>query len=124
MILAKRYNSGTRALLSALTACVLLAATAAARAGSSEEATGAAAAGTATIRVSYRDLNLATDAGSRVLYQRISAAAHKVCAVSDIRDLDGLAADKSCERAAIEQAVNQVHSANLAALNARAQQRG
>jgi UrcA family protein len=124
MILAKRYNSGTRALLGALTACVLLAATAAARAGSSAEAPGAATAGTAAIRVSYRDLNLATDAGSRALLQRISAAAHKVCAISDIRDLDGLAADKSCERAAVEQAVNQVHSANLAALNARAQQRG
>ena len=40
MILAKRYNSGTHALLTALTACVLVAATAAARAGSSEEATG------------------------------------------------------------------------------------
>jgi UrcA family protein len=124
MILAKRYDSATRALLTALTACVLLAATAAARAGSSEEGSRAATAGTAAIRVSYRDLNLATDAGSRALLQRISAAAHKVCAVSDIRDLDGLAADKSCERDAIEQAVNQVHSANLAALSARAQQRG
>jgi UrcA family protein len=124
MFLAKPYNSGTHALLTALTACVLLAATAAARAGSPEEASGAATTRTAAIRVNYRDLNLATDAGSLALLQRITAAAHKVCAVSDIRDLDGLAADKSCERAAVEQAVNQVHSAHLAALTARAQQRG
>jgi UrcA family protein len=126
MTLAKLYHSGNRALLTTLTLCVLVAAATAARAGTecSEHASRTAAAGTQTIRVSYADLNLATDAGSRALYQRITAAAHKVCAVSDIRDLAGLAADQSCERAAVTQAVNAVHSARLAGLNARAQQRG
>lgn len=126
MTLAKLHHSGNRALLTALTACVLVAAATAARAGTecAEHASSTAAAGTQTVRVSYADLNLATDAGSRALYQRITAAAHKVCAVSDIRDLAGLAADQSCERAAVTQAVNAVHSARLAALNARAQQRG
>jgi UrcA family protein len=126
MTLAPRYASANRALLTALTACVLVAAAAAARAGSAcpEETVSAVPAGTAAIRVNYADLNLATDAGTRVLFQRIHAAAHKVCAVSDIRDLDGLAADRSCEQAAVSQAVQQVHSAQLAALNARTEQRG
>lgn len=126
MTLAQLYNSRNRSLLTALTACVLIAATAAVRAGTAcpEQARSAEAAATRTVRVSYADLNIATDAGSRVLYQRITAAAHKICAVSDIRDLDALAADKSCEQAAVTQAVHAVHSAPLAALNARAQQRG
>ncbi len=126
MTLTKPYDSGHRALLTALTACVLVAAAATARAGDacSAQASRAAAPGTAAIRISYADLNLATDAGNRALFQRITAAAHKVCAVSDIRDLDGLAADQACERAAVEQAVQQVHSAQLAALSARPQQRG
>jgi UrcA family protein len=118
MTLAKLYDSRNRALLTALSACVLIVATAAARAGS------AAPPATAAIKVSYADLNLATDAGSRALYQRITAAAHKVCAVSDIRDLDALAGDQSCERAAVTQAVQQVHNAHVAALSARAQSRG
>ncbi len=127
MTLDRRYDSRKRAFLTALTGCVLIAAAAAARAGDAcpEEAVmSAVPAGTAAIRVSYADLNLATDAGSRALYQRITAAAHRVCAVSDIRDLDGLAADRSCEQAAIEQAVHQVHSAAFAALNARTPPRG
>jgi UrcA family protein len=126
MTLTKSYDLSHRALLTALTACVLVAGAATARAGDacSAEASRAAAPGTAAIRISYADLNLATDAGSRALFQRITVAAHKVCAVSDIRDLDGLAADQACARAAVEQAVRQVHSAQLAALNARPQQRG
>ncbi len=126
MTLAPRYAPRNRAFLTALTACVLVAAAAAARADNAcaEETVSAAPLGTAAIHVNYADLNPATEAGSRVLFQRITAAAHKICAVSDIRDLDGLAADRSCERAAVAQAVHQVHSAQLAALNARSEQRG
>jgi len=40
-----------------------------------------------SVRVSYHDLNLATEQGTLALYGRIVAAAQKVCRVSDIRDL-------------------------------------
>jgi len=60
------------------------------------------------------DLDLATTQGSTALYGRISEAAHKVCAASDIRDLKALAATYACERDAVSQAVREVHSTPLA----------
>jgi hypothetical protein len=69
MTLAPLYNSRNRSLLTALTACLLVTATAAARAGTAcpEQTSATPAAG--SVLVSYADLNLATDAGVRALYQ-------------------------------------------------------
>ena len=108
-------------LAQSLFACVLSAAAAVATAGPAcAEDTAAAAPGAAAVRVSYRDLDLATAAGSQALYERISHAAHKVCTVSDIRDLTAVARSESCERAAVSHAVRQVHNERLAALEATA----
>jgi UrcA family protein len=117
------------ALAHSVLACVLAAAATAASAGTAcVEDTPTVATSTAiaasAVHVSYRDLDLATDAGSQALYERISHAAHKVCAVSDIRDLTAMAQSDSCERAAVSQAVQQVHNTRLATLAAAAPQRG
>jgi UrcA family protein len=114
------------ALAQSLLACVLSAAAAAASAGAAcvDDIATAAPSDANAVRVSYRDLDLATDAGSLALYQRISQAAHKVCAVGDIRDLAALARSDSCERSAVSHAVQQVHNARVAALVASAAPRG
>ncbi len=117
-----RFNPTRTALLAVLTLGAL-AATAAANAGASASEPAAMSAGT-SVRVNFRDLDLATDAGNQALYQRISRAAQRVCAVSDIRDLNAMAQSASCERAAVSQAVSHVHSERLAALAARAEQHG
>jgi len=65
------------------------------------------------VRVSYRDLNLATDQGSRALYQRISAAARRVCAAGDNRNLAAVAAAEACAQASIEQAVHEVNNVHF-----------
>lgn len=113
-------------LAQSLLACVLSAAAAAASAGTAcvEDTLAAASTGVSAVHVSYRDLDLATDAGSQALYERISHAARKVCAVSDIRDLTALAQSDRCERTAVSQAVRQLHNARLAALAAAAAPRG
>jgi UrcA family protein len=100
------------------------AATASAGTACAEHSPAVATRDASAVRVSYRDLDLATDAGSRALYERITHAARKVCAVSDIRDLTALAQSDSCERSAVSQAVRQVQSARLATLAASAPQRG
>ena len=114
------------ALAQSLLACVLSAAAAAASAGAAcvDDLATAAPSDANAVHVSYRDLDLATDAGSRALYERISQAAHKVCAVSDIRDLTALAQSDRCERSAVSHAVQQVHNARVAALVAAAAPRG
>lgn len=71
-----------------------------------------------TVRVSYSDLSLSTPQGSRALYSRIVAAANEVCRVDDIRDLQAMAAARSCRAEAIAQAVHEVGSPALAALYA------
>jgi UrcA family protein len=127
MYSTKTFRPLTRAFLAhSLLACVLTAAAATASAGTAcaEHSAAIATSTASSVRVSYRDLDLATDAGSRALYERITQAARKVCAVSDIRDLTALAQSDSCERAAVSQAVQQVHSPRLAALAAAAPQRG
>jgi UrcA family protein len=91
-------------------------------------ATGAAHAGTATeapsLKVRYNDLNLGTEAGSQVLYDRIVAAAQHVCVADDIRDLRAVAAARGCREQAIAQAVRDVHSPALAAVYAASLRHG
>jgi UrcA family protein len=74
---------------------------------------------TATVKVSYGDLNLASAEGSKALYSRIVSAARAVCYAYDVdgRDLHAVAIERSCEERAISRAVQDVHSTQLAALS-------
>jgi len=99
------------AALAALGAVLIAGVSAAAYAGSADTAS-------ASVRVAYGDLNLASEQGNQALYARIVAAARAVCAANevDIRNLHAYAAAQACERQAIATAVQQVHSPKLAAL--------
>lgn len=103
-------TSRTRQLLrasAALGATLIIGAATAAYAGES-------APEAPSVRVSYNDLNLATEQGTLALYARIVSAAYKVCQVSDIRDLDQVAAASKCRAQAIERAVRDVGNERLA----------
>ncbi len=68
------------------------------------------------VTVNYNDLDVSTHAGASALFARLSHAAHQVCDSGDIRDLNARARGQSCEREAIDHAVQAVHSEQLAAL--------
>jgi UrcA family protein len=74
--------------------------------------------------VSYSDLDLSTTEGARVLYKRISFAAQQVCPYQDDKALARVAVNHACREAAIERAVNSVHSAQLAAVRSERVKRG
>ena len=83
------------------------------------------AADAAAVTVRYADLNLGTAAGNNALYARLVSAARKVCGeTGDIRALGQLAATQACQRAAIANAVQSVHSSQLAAVYAKRQGQG
>ena len=63
--------------------------------------------------VSYKDLNLDSNAGIQVLYKRIQGAANQVCGKADIRDLQGMSVQKACVARAISGAVAAVNSPTL-----------
>lgn len=70
------------------------------------------------ITVTYNDLNLSSDQGSKELYSRIVSAARIVCGADDLhgRDLHAVALEQACETRAITQAVHQVNVPTLAAI--------
>jgi UrcA family protein len=84
----------------------------------------AANADSPSLKVRYSDLNLSTEQGSLVLYGRIVAAAHLVCAIDDIRDLKAVRAAQACREQAIAQAVRDVNSPMLASVYAARLQHG
>jgi UrcA family protein len=69
-----------------------------------------------SVNVRYDDILIDTELGNTVLYRRIVSAAVHVCGSPDIRDLDAVAAAKTCRRTAVERAVESVHSQMLSAL--------
>ena len=69
-----------------------------------------------SVSVRYDDILVNTELGDTVLYRRIVSAAVQVCGSPDIRDLDAMAATKTCRRIAVERAVESVPSQRLAAL--------
>ena len=71
-----------------------------------------------SVHVRYSDLDLTTERGSRSLYRRIQVAARQVCPVENIRDPEKMSAALKCQAAAVDRAVNDVHSPQLAALHA------
>jgi len=73
----------------------------------------------ATVTVRYGDLNLGTDAGLQTLYARLQRAAEQVCPDSHDRSLERATRARACEAAAVDAAVERVHSPRLAALHAQ-----
>ena len=59
------------------------------------------AAATNSYRVSYADLNLASDGGRQTLERRIAFGARVVCEIEDSRELALAAATKACRSDAI-----------------------
>jgi UrcA family protein len=55
-----------------------------------------------SVRVTYADLNLASDEGANVLQRRISFAARVACQFEDSRQMDIAAATNLCRSDAIE----------------------
>ncbi len=70
-----------------------------------------------SVVVSYSDLDLTTTEGVHALYSRIAFAARQVCPFDGDTQLSRVALAHACRQAAIDRAVAQVHSGQLAALN-------
>ncbi len=68
--------------------------------------------------VQYGDLNLANPQAIQLLYQRIVAAANKVCDSRDHRSLQAFAHDRNCKERSIASAVAAVGRPELTALYA------
>ena len=73
------------------------------------------AAASNSVRVSYADLNLASEQGQNSLVRRMAFAARTVCEVEDSRELALAAATNSCRSDAIEAAQPQYEAAVRAA---------
>jgi UrcA family protein len=112
--IAGRLRAATT--FAALAACLAAGSVVTARAALPEQAS--------SVTVDYRDLNLATQQGSRELYARITSAARQVCGQADPRNLEALATAHACKARAIAQAVRDVNSPNLAAMFAASVKRG
>jgi UrcA family protein len=69
-----------------------------------------------TKTVKFADLNITSEAGAKVLYGRIRAAARDVCEASGGRDLFLAAAAHACIEKAIDKAVKDVNSPVLTSL--------
>jgi UrcA family protein len=57
-----------------------------------------------SVRVSFADLNLASNVGQHMLQRRIAGAARTVCVIEDSRELALASATKACRGAAIASA--------------------
>jgi UrcA family protein len=78
-----------------------------------------------TIAVEYGDLDLTKPEGVRVLHRRLTAAAERVCPRTDVylSAQDRFAA-RACRKQALEHAIREIGSPELAALHAAATPRG
>ena len=99
-------------MLAALTACMAV--------GLVEVAHSATPDTAPSVRVSYGDLNLASEPGANTLHARVAAAAREVCAPHglEIRNLTVYAAQRSCLSEAIASAVREVQGTRVASLRA------
>jgi len=77
----------------------------------------AAADALPTRRVSYADLDISKPPGAKVLYRRITAAAHEVCTFEGVKELAASYRYRDCIDQAIDAAVQQVNSAALSELH-------
>jgi UrcA family protein len=97
-----------------LAGALLLAAAAIATAGTSEASQSVRVV---SLEVEYTDLNLATTAGAKTLYKRISHAAHTVCGSVDSRSLRVITANRRCVNDAVNAAVEKVGAPTLTVLH-------
>lgn len=74
------------------------------------------AAGAPTVTVQYSDLNLSSRAGVKALHRRIEFAARAVCGDTNSHQIAAFARFRECYRRAVQDAVNQVPSSELARL--------
>jgi UrcA family protein len=72
--------------------------------------------------VTYDELDLATSKGAAVLYKRLRAAAHVVCAPIKGLDLARRAKYEACYKEALSNAVAEVNRDAVTAMHARATQ--
>jgi UrcA family protein len=107
--------AGVTALVLGASSVALAAEACADKAAAASTVTSSATHAANSVKVSYRDLDLATASGSRALQQRLTLAARKVCAADDIRDLEAVAAGNACAREAVSNALADVHSAHPSA---------
>jgi UrcA family protein len=63
--------------------------------------------------VRYSDLNLSTDSGVHRLYQRLTAAAARVCPDPSSRDLAAYSAAQACRTQAVERAARTINESHL-----------
>ena len=70
-----------------------------------------------SLEVEYTDLNLATAAGAKTLYKRISHAAHTVCGSNNSRSLAATSSQRRCVRDAVNAAVEKVGAPTLTVLH-------
>jgi UrcA family protein len=75
------------------------------------------AAQTNSVRVSYADLNLASQTGASILEKRIASAARTVCEIEDSREFALAQATFACRSQAINDAQPAYHAALLGARN-------
>ena len=75
------------------------------------------AAGSTSVRVSYADLNLASQGGRQVLHGRIVFAARVVCQIEDSRELALATATNLCRSDAVERAQPAYQAAIAAAVH-------
>jgi len=68
--------------------------------------------------VSYADLDLSTEEGATALYNRIVRAAHRVCPRPHSLNIRAAQMTNQCIDAAVERAVNDVNSPQLARVGA------
>ena len=69
-----------------------------------------------SVAVHYSDVNVNTSSGAKIVYERIVLASHSVCPHANPGDLAAYSVEKSCERSAVDRAVEAVHSQQLALL--------
>ena len=78
-------------------------------------------AGDTSIKVSYEDLNIGSEAGARVLYSRLKRASEKACNVESLTEhgsIDRARDAKVCYEEVLSNAVANIDSAALAKIHA------
>jgi UrcA family protein len=69
-----------------------------------------------TVAVRFGDLNLASDAGTQVLFRRLSYAAHQVCGHAGPHEFARITEVRACYRQALGNAVASIHNERVSAL--------
>jgi UrcA family protein len=68
--------------------------------------------------VKYEDLDLSQPAAAKALYTRLQAAARRVCASNDVRNVSMRRLENMCYREALARAVDEIGHASVKALYA------